>query len=218
MKLDRPQTNVSVVARQFNPSIITQHWLIKNGILLEPDFNPECVLSPVVADVRTKEFNFIVVPERLQFIPNVDDTDAECRIIVSKVGRIIELLPETPFVAVGMNFLWFIDLESEPQTRISRKLFFRDGSNLYKKFDAEDAQFGAYMSKEVIGCRLRLNIKPVILTIENEQSPRLQFSFNFHLDLPNDEKVSAIKDFLPNWIKAKTLTREIAECAIQEAM
>jgi hypothetical protein len=38
MKLDPLQADRVVVARRFNPSIIIQYWLIKNGILFEEDF------------------------------------------------------------------------------------------------------------------------------------------------------------------------------------
>ena len=38
MKLELLQADMVVVARQSNPSIIIQYWLIKNGILFEEDF------------------------------------------------------------------------------------------------------------------------------------------------------------------------------------
>lgn len=218
MKLDKLQANLVVVAHQFNPSIITQYWLIKNSIFSESEFNHECVFSPYVADIRTNQFDFLVIPERFQFTPKVEDSGTEYKLIMSKMGKIIEMLPHTPFSAVGFNFIWNIDTEAEQQTKVSRKLFFKNDSTLYKKFDTDDANFGSYMSKNILGCRLRLNIKPVLSPIKGEKRNYLQCVFNFQLDLPEENKYTVILDFLPNWAKAKEISHEIVECVVKEGL
>ncbi len=218
MKLDKLQADVVVVASQFNPSIITQHWLIKNNFFTEDEFSPDCVFSSLVADIRTDQFNILVMPERLQFTPKVENTDVQSSLITSKLGKIIAQLPHTPFSALGFNFLWLIDTEADSQTKVSRKLFFKQESNLYKKFDTDDANFGAYMSKDILGCRLKLDIKPVRMLIKDDNRSLLQCAFNFHLDLPDEEKHSIILDFLPNWTKAKAISQDIVECLMQEEL
>jgi len=216
MKLDKLQANVVVVARQFNPSIITQYWLIKNRIFSEEEFSSECVFSPFIADIRTNQFDLLIVPERLQFTPKVENSEIEYSLIESKMGNIIKKLPHTPFIALGFNFIWNIDTEADQQTKVSRKLFFKNDSTLYKNFDTDDANFGSYMSRNILGCRLRLNIKPVRLLAE--QRNLLQCTFNFQLDLPDEEKHSVILRFLPNWTKAKEKSYEIVNCVMQEGL
>ncbi len=217
MKVNTSHADVVVVASQFNPSIITQHWLIKNNFFLEEEFSPDSVFSPLVADIKTNQFNILVMPERLQFTPKVDNTETQCNLITSKLGKIIEKLPHTPFSALGFNFLWLIDTEADSQTKVSRKLFFKNESNLYKKFDTDDANFGSYMSKDILGCRLKLEIKPVRALMKDNKN-FLQCAFNFHLDLPDEEKHSVILGFLPNWIKAKEISEDIVKCLMQETL
>ena len=67
MKMEKFQANVVIIARQFNPSIISQHWLIKNNILAEDDFEDGSVFSPVMVNVQSKVCHILVLPDQLQF-------------------------------------------------------------------------------------------------------------------------------------------------------
>jgi hypothetical protein len=81
-------------------------------------------------------------------------------------------------------------------------------------FDADDARFGAYFSKHTLGCRLKLDIKPVIIQAEGESREQVQFAFNFHLDLPQEEVVATLLGHLRNWDAASAEATRIVTQAI----
>lgn len=207
-------SNVVVVAHQFNPSLMSQLWLVRNDIVAEADFRPGCLLSDVVANVRTRQFDLFVVPEQLQFVPRCEAAE-EATLIADKVGRIVRTLPHTPFSAMGLNFTWTVlPDEGEDATALSRT-FFLGNSPLYREFDFPSARFGAYMSKDALGCRLKLDIKP--LTPPAGQGPeRFGFQFNFHLDITDDNPVQQIERMLRNWTEAKAESERLIEVTTRQ--
>jgi hypothetical protein len=206
------QANAVIVARSFNPPIISQYWLIKTGIMAEGDFEDGCVFSPVVADVRGKEFHLLVLPEQIQFAPK-PKVDNSQELIVAKLGGIISELPHTPFIAAGLNYVWQVN--DDNISTLCRGLFYRNESPVYRAFDADDARFGAYMSKNTLGSRLKLDIKPVnVSRSDGESVESLQFAFNFHRDLKEESKVDSIKDLLSKWDSAKDMSLNIVNKAM----
>jgi hypothetical protein len=208
MKSEMTLATVVIIARQFNPSSFSHYWLIKNGILREEDFPPGWVYSPVFVDVAPKEFHLVVLPEQLQFAP-IPPTEASQELLASKVGRIVETLPHTPYVAAGLNFHWQVAHETKSVAEVGRRAFFKTETPLFRHFNSDDARFGAYMSRDVLGCRLRLDIKPVTVTRAETSQGRLQFSFNFHGDLSGENKVERILDLLAKWSEAWNLANTI---------
>lgn len=205
-----------ITARQFNPSIISQYWLIKNNILAEEEFEAGSIFSPVMVNVQSKECHILVLPEQLQFSPKIYPESEEHALINSKLGKIIKELPHTPFIAAGLNFSWHVYQKDAPTGVLDRTLFFRDDSPLYQAFNTEDARFGSYMSKDVIGCRLKLDIKPVIINLQGITTERLQFAFNFHLQLTEDNKVDDILYLLSKWNEAREISSTMVKSAIDQ--
>ena len=212
MSVRMTQSNVVIVASQFNPSIFSQIWLIKSGILSEDDFGKECMFAPMVAQVHSREFNLVVVPDQLQFAP-LRHPEKGRELVVSKVGKIVETLPHTPYIAAGLNFNWLIDPEEEGVGNFSRHLFYREDIDilLFPEFDVEDARFGGYLSRDILGCRLKLDIKPVTIeqASKGEKQELLKFAFNFHRPLSENNKVEQILDHLRRWNEAYELASNI---------
>jgi hypothetical protein len=119
----------------------------------------------------------------------------------------VSRLPHTPYSAIGLNFTWHLDPEETGIGEFSRSIFYRDTS-LFREFDTEDARYGGYLSKNVLGCRLKLDIKPIIMSIPTRKD-YLQFAFNFHLDLSGDNPVEEILSLLTRWNEAKGLSSRI---------
>src|SRR5262249_40918164 len=94
---------VVIVAQQFNPTIFTQHWLIDRGILARDELMEGSLFSDFVVQVRSRYFQMLVLPEQLQFVPSVA-CEAQQQLLIDKVGAIINLLPQTPYKALGLNF------------------------------------------------------------------------------------------------------------------
>ncbi len=203
MPVELVGSNLVITAHHFNPSIFSQLWLVRNSILQEDEFAPGCVFSDQGANVEAQEFGLLVVPPQLQFVPKVPQ-DRQGDLVVSKVGKIVEVLPHTPFTAVGMNFFWQVEPQDADVPALTRSLFYESDRGLYRLFDTEDARFGAYFSKDVLGCRLKLDVKPIIHQTEDEPRELVQFAFNFHLDLPKEGNniIPRIEQHLQIWDEA----------------
>jgi len=200
-------SNAVIVARQFNPSVFSQLWLVDNELVRRDDFASECVFSPLLTSVTCSRFKLLVVPEQLQFFPTVSESE-EQELIQDVLVRIVRLLPHTPFVAAGLNFAWRVFSVEEHRGRVSRELFFRDGSALYSNFDTQDAAFGALLSKGVFGCRLNLSVKPIITPGVPKED--LEFMFNYHREFgDNTKSADSIEEFLNHWAPARAEAEKV---------
>lgn len=218
MTLELAASNAVVTAHQFNPSLIGQLWLVRNGLLEEEDFHAGCVFSDVVAQVNSRDFRLMVVPQQCQFTPTVEP-EREQELVVSKVGTIVQTLPHTPFRAIGLNFTWHLKVEDSDIPMISRKLFCVKDGSIYREFVGEDSRFGAYMSKDAFGGRLKLDIKPVIVPKEDQPDEKIQFAFNFHRDVMSEaDPASCIEQMLHQWDEARSESRRIANAAMSEEL
>jgi hypothetical protein len=214
MPLQLVGASAVVAAHQFNPSILSQLWLVRNGILNEGDFEPGCMFSDVIVNVISREFNLVVVPDQLQLMPKVEAA-SEAELIQSKLGTLIEALPHTPYQAIGLNFFWHLIPDEPAIEATTRALFALDDRAIYRDFQAEDAQFGAYLSKNIFDCRLRLDIKPVLFrnpAVGIHQS-RIFFAFNYNLDLTESDPIPRMQGMLRIWDKAKGEAERIVQGA-----
>lgn len=206
-------SSVVVVAQQFNPSVMSQLWLVGNGLATEDDFRQGYIFSDSVVQFQTREFQILVVPEQLQFSPKVE-AEREQEVIRAKIGSIVETLPHTPYRAVGLNFMWQVTPETESVQALSRRLFFRDDLALFGAFDTADARFGAYLSKDSCGGRLRLEIKPITLKTADRTVESMNLAFNYNLDVAEStDRIPAILGMLERWNEARSESIRIVEAA-----
>jgi len=214
MPIELARSNLVIAAHQFNPSIFSQLWLVRNGIVREDEFSPGCLFSDQAVNVECEHFALLVVPPQMQFAPKVPP-ESEAELVEQKVGAIVRALPHTPYSAIGLNFIWHVEPEDGDVGAMTRALFFNADRSTCQVFDAEDARFGAYFSRDLFGCRLKLDVKPIIRQTGDERREVVQFAFNFHLDVPQetDEIVAAIERQLGIWDDA----RDEAARIVQEA-
>jgi len=217
MSLQLVNATAVIAARQFNPSIVRDHWLIQNGIIEPDDLQPGCVFTDMLVQLRSRRFHLLVAPEQCQFTPLVAP-DEQQRVVVDKVGTIVRTLPHTPFTALGLNFQWRLVPENTTVEAISRRLFFVPDSPIHRELDSDDARFGGYISKDVLGFRLRMNVKPVIQVDNDEERSLLQFGFNFHLELSEnpEERIAAIENALNRWNEARAESERLSQLATAE--
>ena len=208
--------NIVIVAKNLNPSIFSQLWLVEEGIVGKDDFIREnCVFAPMVTQVLTPGFQLHVLPERLQVI-FIDESLEEPNPVIEKIINLVQKLPHTPYVAIGANFLWFVAPESPTDpVEFMRKVFVKPEMPLYERFSSEDARFGTYMSKDVFGVRMKLDIKPHREEKKGNVDEYLRFNFNFHLALEHGEHVEQILGFLGNWGKMVQETQETVSDALR---
>ena len=210
--------NIVIVAKNLNPSIFSQLWLVEEGIVGKGEFGDNCVFTPLFTQIFTPTFQLHVLPERLQIVL-IDKSLEEPTPIMEKISMLVQKLPHTPYIAIGANFLWFVapDEPADP-VEFMRKLFMRPEIPLYNRFSSEDARFGAYMSRNVFGVRLQLDIKPHREEKSGSVEEYLRFNFNYHLDLAHGDQVTQILGFLDNWSKMKQEADETASDALITTM
>ena len=199
--------NAVIAARSFNPSILSQLWLVRNNVVSEEDFGNAPLFADGVSQVETSRLMLLALPDRLQIAPK-DAMDQDS--VQNAISRIVTALPHTPYTALGLNFVWHHEPEGESMAQLTRRLFYRDGCQLYDHFVEQDSHFGAYLSKAYGMMRLKLDIKPIIIqTPQGESHNRLQFGFNFHQDLGSDA-VERIHEALGGWTENFNLAHRIA--------
>ena len=96
-------------------------------------------------------------------------------------------------------------------TRALRAKLERFASKPPSDFDAPDANFGVYVSRDLFGYRLKLDVKPILVP-QPEAAPehRLQLLFNYHADLPQGgEAADAITALLQRWREASEESRRM---------
>ena len=204
--------NLVIVAKNFNPTIIGENWLVKKEIIQASDKQPGSIFSDVVSQLQTAEFSLTVMPEQLLFNPVSLESQP---LVTSKIGKIVEELKETPFNALGMNFIWHVNSTDKSIEDFSRQLFYNESIGIAKKLSAPNTKFGYYVSAEVLGFRLKLEVKPVDVTSPTGKSSQIQFAFNYHRDLTQDDKAREIIALLPKWqecyVYANALIQEISQ-------
>ena len=200
-------SNVVIIAHEFNLSIINSVWLFKNKIFTEEELQGRPSL-PILVEAQSKDFNFKIVPERLQFSisPKCDNAS---HLILSKIAKIINLLPHTPYIAAGFNFTYHIFSKDTDFAELNRSLFCQHDSKLFSDFNTDDARFGGYFSKDIIGARLRLDAKPLTIQKQDKKEEKLHLAYNFNIPLSPQDDSNIILGFLEKWDEAKEIAQEI---------
>jgi hypothetical protein len=208
MRRELVGSSVVVVAQNFNPSVTSQLWLVRNGVVAEGDFLPGCIFTDLLVQVRTRRFSLLFTPEQFQFVPALSEENPHA-LMQETIGRIIETLPHTPYRALGLNFTWHLTPDGGDVAALSRRLFFITGRPLFRDFDAPDASFGSYLSRDLLGFRLKLDVKPVsVPPPATEPAQRLQLLYNFHADLPEGEQaVARLQQHFRRWGEAAEVAR-----------
>jgi hypothetical protein len=208
--IETTDRNAVIIANPFNLTLINSVWLYKNNIFTEEELKDGRAL-PNYIEIRSNQFRLTLLPDRLQFSIS-PEYDGAKNLLISKVGKIIEELPHTPYTAAGLNFTYHVTPEDGDIGKLGKSLFCHAGSKWCDEFDDDDARFGGYFSKNIMDSRMRMDVKP--LTLKAPGTPdieKLQFSFNFHKNISEDNACDAILAFLKEWDDAENIARNISE-------
>lgn len=201
--------SIVVLAQSFNTTIFNPHWLLKHGFFKETEIQPESIFTQNLTHVVTKKYNLLVVPEQLQFNAGPESTDFanDIRIILLPI---INKLLEIPYKAIGINLNWLVKDEKKDIQTLTKELFFNQQSRLFAAFESGDPRFGAYLSKDFNNTRLKLDIKPVHINLNDNTNTviteHILCNFNFHLDLNNP--YSATEDLIQTIQAWETFKKE----------
>src|SRR5450631_4247118 len=92
--------NVIILANSFNPTIFSTHWLITKGFCKEQDILPTTVAAQNFAQIMTKEFTLLVLPDQIQFLKAKGYSGLLGDLVKSKLLGIITLLKEVPYRSI----------------------------------------------------------------------------------------------------------------------
>ena len=183
--------NIVVLANKHNPTIASKEWATQKGIITEEIKN--FTHTPVFSLIETENFIFVVDPDRLQI--SVKKTLSQnLGELPNIVKRYIEQLPETPYLAIGLNFIYHLNLEKGLEG------FFSPNTDKFKKIFSEPYQIGGTIRFKFENFLVRLNIQP---TKENN---KFIGDFNFHCDT---EKLEEMKKILGMYFKVKDKAESI---------
>ena len=203
--------NIVVVARNFNPTIFSQLWLVNQAIFSEKELAENYIFTPIAVNLNTPDFAFLAVPDKIQLSFPSDKVDFKA--LSNRIfGGIIKKLPHTPYQAIGFNLSWILFPQNPDKfVEISRKIFVSPSNPIARHFTSTGSRFGTYLSKDVPMGRLRLDIKPVSATPppSGEQKEGLHLTFNFTLDLKEGGKDLQILRFFDQWDAAHAIASEM---------
>lgn len=200
---------VVIVANDFNVTIMNNIWLYKNKIFSEEDLNNSINL-PIQVEVRAENYALNVVPNKLQFSVNPQYEQAK-DVILSKVGEIVKLLPYTPFSAAGLNFTYFISPDKNDIHGLTKSLFGNPTTKLFEGLDDQNIRFGGYFNQDLMGTRFRLDAKPITIKSKDHKEEKIQFAYNFNVNLGTEDAVDKIFELLDKWDEAKQHTLKLTE-------
>jgi hypothetical protein len=207
--------NAVITGANFNPSVFSHLWLVDNSIIGRQDLASGSVFTDVLVQARTAAFVLNVFPQQVQLVPIAPAT-ASAQLMRDPMEKIVRLLPHTPLTAVGLNFVWQSSLLAQPGPT-GRSLFFHRGP-LYDAFNAEDARFGAYMSRDVGAVRMRLDVRPLYAQpYQQQMGELLQFAFNFERMLgtiPSSLRSNAVVETLEGWENYRNRANDIVDAAV----
>lgn len=213
MRVDNAFAGIVLTAQSFNPSIFSETWMDKNGILAADSLEGIRIFSPEIAQFQTKEFRVLVTPPKMQIMFQIHNIHGDFEVQRNIAIRTIELLPHTPYQALGLNFDFFVSFPDEENfNSYNRALLGTGDYQLLKEFSSADAKFGRYFSKNYGEARLKLDIKPVKGGPQNKDL--LQFSFNFHHDVAQfdlSERAKKLIEFVRGWSSLREYSERLVK-------
>ncbi|MFQ5736897.1 MAG: hypothetical protein ACE5GY_08560 [Thermodesulfobacteriota bacterium] len=213
MVIDNSISIIIVTAQSFNPSIFTETWLDRHKIISVDSLDGPRVSTPQAAVFQTKEVALAIEPSKMQVSFSTHKTDSDFDTSLKIPLRIVELLPHTPYLALGLNFNVFVKPpEGQDFLSYNKSLLGTGDYKLLREFSVEDARFGRYFSKDYGEARLKLDIKPVKAGPENKDM--IAFLFNFHFEVSEvdvSERWKKLVEYIGNWNSFREYATSLVE-------
>ena len=168
--------NRVVLAKNYNPSIISKEWLSEKRIITDPVNN--FVHMPVFSLVETDRFSLTIDENRLQLSVKVANP-INLEDLPRVADKIVSCLPETPYVAVGFNLNYRIPKESYHGIKL-----FSPNEELLARLFSERYELGGIIIFQFGDFTARLNIQPPAA----DTKPVI-IDFNFHSDAIGEGEV-----------------------------
>ncbi len=188
-----------VINNGLDLSNLNSYWLVSNDILKEEDLNRNHVFTNNFIQINLNKYTFTLNNNSIILTINNNYSEQDYNEGVEKLIFLLKKIKNTTNLSCGINFNWVLDgLKDDEYFELSKKLFFVKDNALYEDFADGSPCFGAYMSKDFQGSRLKLDIKP-IHSPEDKKLGTLHFNFNFHRDLIDSSSLEELSNYLIQW-------------------
>jgi len=170
--------NVVILASNYNPSIVSKEWLYQRGIFTETVTN--FLHTPVFALVESADFALTVDEGRLQLTVKKVTQD-NLRVLSGVAERFVEILPETPYKSIGLNYHYVVPRES-----CALDTILSPNKAKLSELLSSTYELGATIVFEFDGFIVTFGISP-----SWGKENQVRMSFNFHSDASNVGEVKA---------------------------
>ena len=198
MKSDLKIKNIVLVG-SFNPSAFDKLFFVKNNIFKEEEILPNSIFSFDGVQLITNDFNIVIVLNQLIISSqHPDKKDDKINDVLLKIVLVSSIKNIT---ASGINFHWTIVCEEkESIEEITKSNFYNENNKLLSTFfNTQDSKYGIYASKNINLARMRFDVKPIKALENSTHKHALNFSFNFHYDVKDKEKLTDLVDFFKKY-------------------
>jgi len=192
MDLKLNGVNIVILAKNHNPSIISKEWL-RDKKIIEGDIT-NFVHTPAFSVVETEIVSIVEDPDRLQISLKKDFPENVTR-LQEIACRYIEQLPETPYTAIGINYLYSIYSEKNVMTRI-----YSVNEEKFSKLFPESYQLGSFIKFKYGDFLVRFSLQP--------EDSKIIADINFHCEVQNTQ---GIRDGMERFPQTKGKAEEILE-------
>jgi hypothetical protein len=190
--------DIVLIANAHNPSIVTHQWLQNNKLIKEEPQN--FTHTPGFSIFESENLFLTVDYQRLQIAAKNYNEEIINSLNNFVVGY-IELLPQIPYVALGLNFMWkaiFTEDEKLPEINIVI-----NDKKINSLLDKTETKCGGIIYMKKFPYVLKIVFEPVHDNI-------ILFNFNFHHEI-KDKAIKEILDYVNSFINRKAESLEIIE-------
>lgn len=216
MKSHIAETNIVLVLRNPDYRYIDPFWLVENKVCDREDINKDnAIFMPDLIQIVNDKFQILCMSNRITI--TIEDTEE------NRHARLTRML--TPFlnegkslnpVAMGINIKYLIEPSEEEFPKVNSNLLRNSTCPASVYFQGNDARYGSYFSANFESLRLKLDIKPAIMTSPQGTREFIEMNFNFHKDFAKPYQPAESIEMLSLWPKCWDHSEKIMKAMLKE--
>ncbi len=200
--MNTSQAGITIVfVGVFQVADFDKFFFIKNDFFKEEEIKNAPIFTPEIAQININGINILITGQQI-IITQFKMEEERGKEIALLFAKYITHNMQ----AVGVNFAWNL-IPTESLEKATKEYFFNEQNKMFTEyFNSTDTIYGSYVSKNFMRGRLRLEIKPQIVTKVNiktqetsETTNVINFAFNFHYQVPTKGEISMLVEFINDY-------------------
>jgi hypothetical protein len=190
---------IVVLARNYNPSIVSKEWLRAKNVLTAPALN--FVHVPAFSSVELADFSLMVDENRLQ-VAAKNVNVANVAALTDIVRQFVVSLPETPYTGLGFNYGYQVENGAD----LVEAVVSFDERKLDTLFST-DFRLGLIVSFPFSRFAVKMTVPPPVRDMS-----RARVDFNFHASIAGPEEAQEIlRERSEAQQKAESIMRSLSQ-------